>query len=121
MRWPVATRAICLTRAFGFYFELINLAETNHRKRRRLALPVAVRCCGPAARLPGAARWVRMQRRGHYDADEALEMAAQGICVVPVFTAHPTEIARRSVMFKRRRISDLLEQLDRVPLPQPAR
>src|ERR1700758_4758977 len=26
-----------LTRAFGFYFELINLAETNHRKRRRLA------------------------------------------------------------------------------------
>src|ERR1700758_4096111 len=26
-----------LTRAFGFYFELINLAETNHRKRRRLS------------------------------------------------------------------------------------
>src|SRR5271163_749001 len=27
-----------LARAFGFYFELINLAETNHRKRRRLSL-----------------------------------------------------------------------------------
>src|SRR6185437_3869430 len=27
-----------LARAFGFYFELINLAETNHRKRRRLAI-----------------------------------------------------------------------------------
>ena len=26
-----------LTRAFAFYFELINLAETNHRKRRRRA------------------------------------------------------------------------------------
>src|ERR1700694_2171462 len=26
-----------LARAFGFYFELINLAETNHRKRRRLS------------------------------------------------------------------------------------
>ena len=24
-----------LTRAFAFYFDLINLAETNHRKRRR--------------------------------------------------------------------------------------
>ncbi len=28
-------QAILLTRAFAFYFELINLAETNHRKRRR--------------------------------------------------------------------------------------
>src|SRR6202040_2788518 len=26
--------------------------------------------------------------------------------------------ARRSVMFKRRRISDLLEQLDRIPVPE---
>src|SRR5580692_6957610 len=31
-------RAILLTRAFAIYFELINLAETNHRKRRRIAL-----------------------------------------------------------------------------------
>ncbi len=31
-------QAILLTRAFAFYFELINLAETNHRKRRRTAL-----------------------------------------------------------------------------------
>ena len=31
-------QSILLTRAFAFYFELINLAETNHRKRRRTAL-----------------------------------------------------------------------------------
>src|SRR5215472_12965899 len=36
-----AERAILLTRAFAFYFELINLAETNHRKRRRLALQLS--------------------------------------------------------------------------------
>src|SRR6516164_5497237 len=36
-------RAILLTRAFAFYFELINLAETNHRKRRKLALQLAGR------------------------------------------------------------------------------
>ena len=29
------TAAYRLARAFAFYFELINLAETNHRKRRR--------------------------------------------------------------------------------------
>ncbi len=39
------------------------------------------------------------------------------ICITPVFTAHPTEVARRSVMFKRRSISDLLETLDSIPLP----
>jgi len=35
---------------------------------------------------------------------------------VPVFTAHPTEVARRVVRYKRRRIDRILEQLDRLPL-----
>ncbi len=30
-------QALLLTRAFSIYFELVNLAETNHRKRRRRA------------------------------------------------------------------------------------
>ena len=34
---PDLPTAYQLARAFGFYFELINLAETNHRKRRRLS------------------------------------------------------------------------------------
>jgi phosphoenolpyruvate carboxylase len=51
------------------------------------------------------------------DANQALAQLDR-ICVTPVFTAHPTEVARRSVMFKRRRISDLLEQLDRIPVPE---
>ena len=43
-------RAVLLTRAFAFYFELINLAETNHRKRRRIAL----RLSGQAGRQRGS-------------------------------------------------------------------
>jgi phosphoenolpyruvate carboxylase len=107
-------RAILLTRAFAFYFELINLAETNHRKRRRLALQLS----GAAGQQRGslAGTLIAMKRVG-IGAEEAMQWL-QRVLIVPVFTAHPTEVARRSVMFKRRRIGDFLAELDRIPIPQ---
>ena len=107
-------RAILLTRAFAFYFELINLAETNHRKRRRIALQLS----GDAGRQRGSlAGTLCEMRRVGIGADEALEWLRR-ILIVPVFTAHPTEVARRSVMFKRRRIGEFLTLLDRIPVPE---
>ena len=103
-----------LARAFAFYFELINLAETNHRKRRRLSSQLHPDAEPQRGSLRGALRQVRLAGAS---ADEARALLAK-ICITPVFTAHPTEVARRSVMFKRRRISDLLEQLDRIPVPE---
>ena len=107
------TTAYQLARAFSFYFELINLAETNHRKRRRLANEMAAGGVPQRGSLRGALRQLRLAGTTR---DEAIALLRK-ICVSPVFTAHPTEVARRSVMFKRRRISDLLEQLDQIPLP----
>jgi phosphoenolpyruvate carboxylase len=108
-----------LARAFGFYFELINLAETNHRKRRRLSHQLSENASSTSAVQRGDLRGtLRRLREAGISADEALALLHR-ICVYPVFTAHPTEVARRSVMFKRRRISDLLEQLDRIPVPEP--
>jgi phosphoenolpyruvate carboxylase len=107
-------RATLLTRAFAFYFELINLAETNHRKRRRIAL----RLSGQAGRQRGSLEGTLSEmRRVGINAEEALDWLRR-ILVVPVFTAHPTEAARRSVMFKRRRIGEFLEALDRIPIPE---
>jgi phosphoenolpyruvate carboxylase len=104
-----------LARAFGFYFELINLAETNHRKRRRLAIQLDENAAPQRGDLRGT---LRRLREAGLDATQAYGFL-QRICITAVFTAHPTEVARRSVMFKRRRISDLLEQLDRIPVPTP--
>jgi phosphoenolpyruvate carboxylase len=107
-------RAILLTRAFAFYFELINLAETNHRKRRRVAL----RLSGLAGRQRGSLEGTFSEmRRVGIGAEEALNWLRR-VLIVPVFTAHPTEAARRTVMFKRRRIGEFLEALDRIPLPE---
>ncbi|HZL26617.1 MAG TPA: phosphoenolpyruvate carboxylase, partial [Acidobacteriaceae bacterium] len=106
-------QAYRLARAFAFYFELINLAETNHRKRRRTSALLDADAPPQRGSLRGTLR--RMAAAG-IDRSEALRLLGH-ISITPVFTAHPTEVARRSVMFKRRRISDLLEQLDRIPLP----
>jgi phosphoenolpyruvate carboxylase len=103
-----------LARAFAFFFELTNLAETNHRKRRRLAHQLDPTAGPQRGSLRGA---LRQMRRAGISATEALALLAR-ITVMPVFTAHPTEVARRSVMSKRRRISTLLEQLDRIPVPE---
>jgi phosphoenolpyruvate carboxylase len=108
-----------LARAFGFYFELINLAETNHRKRRRLSHQLSEKASSTSSVQRGDLRGtLRRLRETGISADGAHALLRR-ICVSPVFTAHPTEVARRSVMFKRRRISDLLEQLDRIPVPEP--
>jgi phosphoenolpyruvate carboxylase len=107
-------RSILLTRAFAFYFELINLAETNHRKRRRTALHLS----GEADRQRGSLiGTLSKMRRVGISAQEALETLRR-VLIVPVFTAHPTEVARRTVLFKRRRIGEFLAALDRIPLPE---
>lgn len=103
-----------ITKAFSIYFELANLAEVNHRKRRRRAAGLH----SEQQPLEGsfAGTLLRMKRAG-ITAEEAL--AALGrIRVIPVFTAHPTEVARRTVLQKRRRIAHQLELLDRLPLTE---
>jgi phosphoenolpyruvate carboxylase len=105
-------QAYQLGRAFGFYFELINLAETNHRKRRRLSSQVTGDTHSQRGTLRGT---LGAMREAGISGEAALEWLGR-IFIVPVFTAHPTEVARRSVMFKRRRIGNLLEQLDQIPI-----
>ncbi len=101
-----------LTRAFAIYFELTNLAETNHRKRRRRAATLALERVAQPGSFAGTLRRLR-------DAGMSAETVWRAIAateIMPVFTAHPTEVARRTTLLQRRRIAEGLEQLDRLPI-----
>ncbi len=106
------SRAYQVTKAFATYFELTNLAETNHRQRRRRAGKLDREHPPLAGSFRGTL--ARMKEAGISAADAIA--ALNQISITPVFTAHPTEVARQTVLLKRRRIAQELERLDRLPL-----
>ncbi len=98
-----------IVKAFSNFFELTNLAESNHRKRRLRAARLA------GSDKPGSLRGTLQRlKNGGIDGPAALDLLRR-VEVVPVFTAHPTEVARRVVLIKRRRIAALLAGFDHLP------
>ncbi len=100
-----------VTKAFAAYFELINLAEANHRKRRLRASRALSEPASPGS-FQGTLE--RLKRNG-VGVEEALGWLGK-VMVIPTFTAHPTEVARRTVLTKRRNIAHEIEQIDWLPL-----
>jgi phosphoenolpyruvate carboxylase len=92
------SRAHQVTKAFATYFELTNLAETNHRKRRRRAGQLD----REHAPLPGSFRGTLLRMKETGISAENAAAALSRIAITPVFTAHPTEVARQTVLLKRR-------------------
>ena len=91
--------AIGLARAFSTYFNLANIAEQVHRGR---ALAQDRRTSGGVLQ-----KTADRIAQANISSDEIAQIVAK-LNVRPVFTAHPTEAARRSVLVKLRRIADFL-------------
>ena len=109
--------ALPVARAFSQFLNLANIAEQHHRVRRRRAYqrrpdapPQIGSCDETFGRLSRAAsRPTRSTRRSRRCSIEL------------VFTAHPTEVTRRTLMQKHRRIAELLALRDHVDLTAPER
>jgi len=106
-----------VTKAFAIYFELTNLAETNHRKRRRRAARMlSEKALSGKTTVGGSFRGTLLRMKAAGISATAMLEALGKIKVTPVFTAHPTEITRHTVRLKRRRIAGYLERIDQLPL-----
>jgi phosphoenolpyruvate carboxylase len=105
---PDALRPII--RAFSIYFQLVNTAEESfqHRQRRRIAARGGVLWKGSFDAC------LRDLRKLGVGPDELQDLFEE-IRYMPVFTAHPTESKRRSIMLQMRRIFESNEALDGPP------
>jgi phosphoenolpyruvate carboxylase len=102
-------QSVQLVRAFSTYFNLANVAEQVHRARV-LADARAQGGSWMAKAVDKIAAAQSAKVSGHEFSTEDVNRWINELMVRPVFTAHPTEAARRSVLNKLGRVAKLLDQ-----------
>jgi len=98
--------SVKLVRAFNVYFNLANVAEQVHRSR----VLAEERRAGGSWLSRAVEHIINARKSGQQFSDAELRSWLENFEVRPVFTAHPTEAARRSVLSKLSTISELLDQ-----------
>jgi len=101
-------QAVDLVRAFSTFFHLANVAEQVHRSR----ILAEARRDGKSWLSRAVDKIIEAQKNpssGHEFTHEDIQKWVGELQVRPVFTAHPTEAARRSILGKLSEISTLLD------------
>jgi phosphoenolpyruvate carboxylase len=95
-----------LTRAFSIWFMAVNTAEKAHRVRRRREYLSDSSTSQPG----GIADCIGRLQRSGVSLEQALQLIGK-MSIEPVFTAHPTESTRRTILRKQQHIAhDLLDR-----------
>jgi phosphoenolpyruvate carboxylase len=98
-----------ITRAFTTYFKLVNIAEQNHRIRRRREY----RYVSDVTDSEEGSLESLFDRLSKDEIDfEKFNELLQKMSVELVLTAHPTEVNRHIVLEKYRHLSNLLKELE---------
>ncbi|WP_019640691.1 phosphoenolpyruvate carboxylase [Paenibacillus fonticola] len=95
-------------RAFAIYFQLVNIAEQNHRIRRRRDFERSAGESVQSGSIEASVRDLKERGFNYAEAQEILE----GMSLELVMTAHPTEAMRRAILDIHKRIADDVMQLD---------
>ena len=105
--------ALQIIRAFGFFSHLANIAEDQHHIRRTRAHALG-------ASAPREGTMAHALTRAHCSGipPERLGAFFDSAMVMPVLTAHPTEVRRKSTIDREMEVADLLAERDRsAPTP----
>ncbi len=94
-------------RAFAIYFNLVNLAEEDflHRLRR-----ISVQEHGSAGWIGSFNHTLEEFREDGVDREQ-LQQLFDSLRYIPVFTAHPTESRRRTIMHHQREVFKIIDRL----------
>ncbi|WP_034680991.1 phosphoenolpyruvate carboxylase [Caldalkalibacillus mannanilyticus] len=95
-------------RAFSIYFHLVNIAEQNHRIRRRRQYQLEEHQGSQPHSIENAVQSLKQNEIDPSLVEEVLNKLSLEL----IITAHPTEAMRRSVLEIHQRIAHLLQQLD---------
>jgi phosphoenolpyruvate carboxylase len=106
-----ADTATAVVRAFSFFSQLANIAEDLHHNRRRHAHQIA----GSPPQEGNLT--LALERLGQAGvAQPALKAFFERALIVPVLTAHPTEVQRKSILDCHQEIARLLTERNRLRL-----
>lgn len=100
-------------RAFSIYFHLINMAEQNHRIRRKRQYLLEEGASQPFS----IERAVAKVKQNNLENDMIQEILNE-LSIELIITAHPTEATKRTVLEIQKRISVHLRKLDNPTLTQ---